>query len=260
MLDATRLSDGSYVMLKIIHQTAHPFEVPIGSYFSSEERASDPRNHCVRIYDVLRVPDEEDTQILVMPMLRKYNNPSFEIVAEAVDFFRQTLEVRALRPFFCRSCSICTYLRDCNTCTRIASPTGTALNCRRLCLTKTLLYRDCNGSNIMMDPTGLYPDSYHPVAIDKTRDFRNVALHTSRTHRPPRYYFIDFGISRQYNPQDIPPSEPIIQGGDKTVPEHKDLSASCDPFPTDVYYLGNMIRRDFLQVRTVVSPGMQRLF
>lgn len=80
-------------MLKWFNPSYHPFEADIGSFFSSGDRASNPRNHCVPIYDVLRVPDEEDAQILVMPLLRKYGDPPFETVGEVVDFFRQTIEV-----------------------------------------------------------------------------------------------------------------------------------------------------------------------
>ena len=99
MLDATRRSDGTFVMLKRIDHSTHPFEADIGRYFSRGSRAADPRNHCVPIYDVLDVPDAEDKQILVMPMLRKYNNPQFENLAEVVDFFRQAIEVSTQTTF-----------------------------------------------------------------------------------------------------------------------------------------------------------------
>ena len=38
-------------------------------------------------------------------------------------------------------------------------------------------------------------------------------------------------------------------GGDKTVPEFRQFNDLHDPFPTDVYYLGNILRTDFLEVR-----------
>lgn len=55
--------------------------------------ASDPRNHCVPIYEVLEVPDDPDKIILVMPLLRYFYNPSFYTVGEAVDFLTQVFEV-----------------------------------------------------------------------------------------------------------------------------------------------------------------------
>lgn len=104
----------------------------------------------------------------------------------------------------------------------------------------------------MMDPTALYPDLYHPMEINKTRDFRGKAKHFSRTQKPPRYYFVDFGLSRRYSPEDRPPLEEIIRPGDKSVPEHQGDAEVCDPFPTDVYLLGNTIRTRFTNVRALV--------
>lgn len=113
-----------------------------------------------------------------------------------------------------------------------------------------LVRRDCNGNNIMYDPTSLYPNSYHPIKSDKSRDLRGNARRYTRRQKPPKYYLVDFGISRQYASEDRPPSEPIIKGGDKSAPEHQEEYDSCDPFPTDVYYIGNMVRTDFLQVNS----------
>jgi hypothetical protein len=103
----------------------------------------------------------------------------------------------------------------------------------------------------MMDPHDLYPNSYHPVKMDRNRNFTGQALHLTRTEAAPRYYIVDFGISRRYQEGDLPVMEDIINGGDKSAPEHQAPSEpfKADPFPTDVYYIGNMLREDFLQVR-----------
>jgi hypothetical protein len=72
---------------------------------------------------------------------------------------------------------------------------------------------------------------------------QNAKLYT-RTQRLPKYYLIDFGISRKYSTQVLPPLEPPILGGDKTVPEFEILDSDenspkpSNPFPIDVYYLG----------------------
>jgi hypothetical protein len=71
----------------------HPYEADIGTYLSSEPPASDPRNHCVPIFDVLKVPDMEDRVILVMPLLRLFDSPPFETYGETVDLFSQVFEV-----------------------------------------------------------------------------------------------------------------------------------------------------------------------
>lgn len=82
------------VILKRILKSEHPYEVEITGFLSSELLASDPHNHCVRLYDVLEVPNEDDMVILVLPLLRRYDSPPFETVEEAIDFFSQVFEVR----------------------------------------------------------------------------------------------------------------------------------------------------------------------
>lgn len=91
--DAIRVSDGSYVTLKIIKPSVHPHEVDIATYLSSKELASDPSNHCVPIYEALTVPDTDDTVIIVMPLLRRWDEPFFQTVGEGVDFIKQLLQV-----------------------------------------------------------------------------------------------------------------------------------------------------------------------
>jgi len=93
-MDGTRISDGAYVTLKSVRLSMHPYEAEIGTYLSSEPLASDPTNHCVPIYEVLKVPDVDDRIILVMPLLRKYDHPPMQTFGESVDFFQQIFEVR----------------------------------------------------------------------------------------------------------------------------------------------------------------------
>jgi len=61
-------------------------------FFSTEPYASHPRNHCIPIYEVLDLPEDSQRCILVMPLLRAYNDPRFKSVGEAVEFFRQIFE------------------------------------------------------------------------------------------------------------------------------------------------------------------------
>lgn len=100
----------------------------------------------------------------------------------------------------------------------------------------------------MLDPGFLYPESFHPVEKNLNKDCSGFAKHFTRTRRPPKYYFIDFGISRQYSPTITHPKEVPIWGGDKEVPEFQNSNEPCDPFPTDVFYIGNAIRKDFILV------------
>ena len=98
----------------------------------------------------------------------------------------------------------------------------------------------------MFDPSGMYPEGFHPVKIDRKVDFKGKATAYMRTQRPPRYIFIDFGLSRQYTTLDVV-DEPL-RGGDMSTPEHRS-QRRCNPFQTDIYYLGNLVRQEFMEVR-----------
>ncbi|KAF8120722.1 kinase-like domain-containing protein [Boletus edulis] len=210
VIDATRTSDGKVVTLKNINRRDHPYEADIALYFSSRALASQPANHCVPVYEVFTLDGESDTMIMIMPLLRPYNNPNFDTIGEAVECFRQLFEGLQFMHKH-----------------RVA-------------------HRDCMNRNIMLDPTYLYPESFHPVATTLNKNCNGDAKHFTRTQRPSKYYFIDFGISRRYDPSDTNPKEVPIWGGDKDVPEFQNSDEPCDPFATDVFYIGNAIKKDFI--------------
>ncbi|PBK97495.1 hypothetical protein ARMGADRAFT_1162377 [Armillaria gallica] len=64
--------------------------------------------------------------------------------------------------------------------------------------------------------------------IDQKYDFSSRARYRSRTERPPKYYFIDFGLLILVKPNELPATT-------KRTPKH-------DPFAVDIYYLGNAFR------------------
>ena len=101
-MDATRISDGRVVVLKKVNKHNHPYEAEIGQLFSTEPLASDPRNRCVPIYDVLQSPLDESMVFLVMPYLMRYHELRFGTIGEAVECFRQLFEV--LPPLLYRWC------------------------------------------------------------------------------------------------------------------------------------------------------------
>ncbi|KAI0769061.1 hypothetical protein BD413DRAFT_88122 [Trametes elegans] len=104
----------------------------------------------------------------------------------------------------------------------------------------------------MYDPRLIYPKMFHPVVTFRTRDWRGRAQHSTRTLRPVKYCYIDFGVSRRYNLEDSPPREYPIRGGDKSAPGIVHWEGqSLDPFPTDVYNLGKTIRTTVIQRRRV---------
>ena len=100
----------------------------------------------------------------------------------------------------------------------------------------------------MLDPSGMFPDSFYPADPQKSKDFRRNVKMYSRTRRPSRYLLIDFGHSRIYDPANGPPLDEPLSGGDKSAPEHQDGKTLCNPFPTDVYYIGNLVREDYMEV------------
>ncbi|KAK7041264.1 hypothetical protein R3P38DRAFT_2369189, partial [Favolaschia claudopus] len=98
--------------------------------------------------------------------------------------------------------------------------------------------RDCNFTNFVEDPD-IYPDGkFHPASpwVDST--YQKPTHPITRTECWPRVSIIDFGLSRQYDPSFGPPRF----GGDNTPPEHRTPKLKCNPFPTDIYFLGNLMR------------------
>ena len=93
ILDAVRISDNSLVALKLVDGERNPHEVEISQYLSSEPLRSDPRNHSVPILDVFSVPDEPSSTIMVLPLLRACNDPSWQTVGEVLSFIRLVFEV-----------------------------------------------------------------------------------------------------------------------------------------------------------------------
>ena len=81
------------VLLKRISVSAYAEEVAIGQYLNSTPLSGDPRNHTCPFLEVLQDPIDTDIRIIVMPFLRRYRNPTFQTVGEAVEFFRQAFEV-----------------------------------------------------------------------------------------------------------------------------------------------------------------------
>ncbi|KAH9944726.1 hypothetical protein B0H21DRAFT_823236 [Amylocystis lapponica] len=202
-LDATRVSDGKMVTLKRIVKSEYPAEVEILEFFSSDAIKDDPRNHCVPVYAVLPVPETEDTIILVQPVLRKFDDPSFKTVGEVIESIHQIIQgVQFMHE-----------------------------------------HRVTHGNiagNVMMDPSAVYPDMYHPQSfLDDSLDMKGFAKHYSRTERPTKYYFTGFERARRFS--EYPhPLVPSASG----VPETQDHSSLYQQgeFRTDIDSVGIMIK------------------
>lgn len=110
----------------------------------------------------------------------------------------------------------------------------------------------------MLDPSSMWPNGFHFGDKSKRRDWKGHAglvfnaqraQHYTRTQRPPRYWLVDFGLTQYYDPAKGSPLDWAIRGRDRSVPEFQRRSRPLvDPFPVDVYYLGNWVREDFMNV------------
>jgi serine/threonine protein kinase len=247
-MDATRSMDGEQVMLKSIPVIRGRHELELTRRLSSPELRLEPRNHCVPLLDTLDLPGAYDQKLIVMPFLRPFDEPHFRTYGEFVAFFIQMCEVSqpplvtrseewaeltALdpgSPFFARA---------------KYRPSVRLSASARKPVSDDITFRDCTANNIMLDPSGMYPQGFHPVQIDRRRDFKGKSQGYDRTHRPPRYYLIDFGLSRQYSSRNAVDNP--VRGGDKSAPEHQ-LGRQCNPFHTDIYHFGNLIRLRFMKV------------
>ncbi|KAG6900303.1 hypothetical protein C0993_012735 [Termitomyces sp. T159_Od127] len=207
VLDASR-ADGTVVALKRIDISLGNDEITIGKYFSSGPLASDPRNHCVPILDIIEPKEGSNIAFIAMPLLintRSY--VPFTTIGEVVEFFRQIIE--ASHSF--------------------------------IPIVELILISDSKCDNIMGDGLILFDSPPHPSQRIMKRDFSGRAPKpTTRTLRPIKYYFIDFDLSHKYREEDAPYLKDAPWGGDWTVPEHQGPNFTpCEPFAVDVYCLGN---------------------
>ncbi|KAF8059525.1 hypothetical protein FPV67DRAFT_1426286 [Lyophyllum atratum] len=214
VLDATR-ADGSSVILKRVNVSRFPKEITVGKHFSSEPLSSNPKNHCVPILDVISPSEGSNIAFMVMPLLLRTKFVPFETIGEAVDFFRQIFEGLL-------------FMHE-----------------------NHVVHGDCKYNNIMADTLRLFSSPPHPSRPRMKRDFSGrTAKPASRTAKPVKYYLLDFDLSNIYRPEDAPHLETPPWGGDKTVPEFSIPGAPpCDPFPVDIYCIGNAIKQNFVDAK-----------
>ena len=113
----------------------------------------------------------------------------------------------------------------------------------------SLVFSDLMVLNIMMDADALWSERHHIMDYRMNRPFTSrVKLALSRTASRPKYYIIDFGLSRQYPPDSCIETAP--EGGDRTVPEFVNglEETPHDPFAVDIYCVGNVIQEYILDV------------
>lgn len=105
----------------------------------------------------------------------------------------------------------------------------------------------------MLDAPSMFPNGFHPCDITKDRGgvqrVKRIPRH--KASGPVRYCFIDFGISRLYDPDE---AHLVVgdDGADQDVPEMSNED-EYDPFPADVFILGNVFKNHFIPVSLMSS-------
>lgn len=98
IIDAIRIEDGTEVILKKVDKSLYPYEADIMSQLSSGALGSDRHNHSAPLFALLGVPDSPNLILLVMPVLRPFDNPRFDTFGEVVEYLRQIFEASLTLP------------------------------------------------------------------------------------------------------------------------------------------------------------------
>ena len=111
-------------------------------------------------------------------------------------------------------------------------------------------HRDITRGNIMMDGSGMYPEGFHPVRQHLDPSAKIEVVPMMRTMTKPKYYIIDFDGSLWFPP--VMPAKFRTatgkHGADDEVPEMSEIGP-YDPFKVDIFQFGNVLKREFLDVR-----------
>ncbi|KAK0191903.1 kinase-like domain-containing protein [Armillaria mellea] len=201
-MDATRLADGSKVVLKVVLLQKGELELEISQLFSANFMRRDPRNNAIPILDAFPILGVEDLALIVMPMFHYFASPDFHCRLEFIELFRQ----------------------------RISGLEFMHSN--------KIAHRDISVCNIVMDHRRVIPKGYH-FTFTFSHDGMEWAHPTEIRCRvgPVDYYSIDFEFSEHF-PDGI--DKALVSGMvGQRVPEMKDSDEVLyNPFKVDVYQLG----------------------
>ena len=234
------------MFIKRIDCRTHLHEVNVASRLGSSKSRKDERNHCVPILAVFSDDRDPWYQYIVMPVLRPFNEPNFTSFGEVVDFVNQTLEVSCLTLPHVFVLTIAS--RVSCICTNKMWHIGGYISRFQYGTDHDDMCSDCAAENLLMDAPNLYKDGWHPMNTWLARNGRDdLCLGRKRSEAEIKYYFIDFGLSTQFAPEQL---ERLVTGelGRIQAPEQSS-GLSYDPFKLDVYYLGRVYQTKIVDVR-----------
>ncbi|KAJ7151731.1 hypothetical protein C8R46DRAFT_1357934 [Mycena filopes] len=207
ILDATRISDGAQVVLKMVDTRST--EVEILEFLNKDVEVL-ANTRAIPLLEVFPFPGHVERSFMVMPCIREATIPPFfETVREFVVFFQQVLEGL-----------VCLHRND------IA---------HLFICAKNLVVND------------MVPGGSHFVSKLFKRDGSSFVSSSSTrsTATPLRYYFIDFASSVRFpHPES---RGLVLGGrvDQDRVPEISD-KVPYDPFKVDLRLLGEMLQLDFV--------------
>ena len=104
----------------------------------------------------------------------------------------------------------------------------------------------------MMDGAILFQKGFHPCLPMTDASGKIARPRRRRDTSGVKYYFTDFGLSSRFETNEGPRLVRGEDGLDQEVPElHQ--SEPYNPFPVDIFILGNLFRKELTEVRTNYS-------
>ncbi|KAJ7435028.1 kinase-like domain-containing protein [Mycena galericulata] len=197
VLDAVRIQDDLKVVLKRVETDSQ--ELKISKHLSS---LSGPRNHTIPLLDIIPLPPNKSSSILVMPYTRRFNHPAFHCRAEFIEAMQQFLE--GLQ--FMHENNICHF--------------------------------DIAPQNLMMDESRVVPAGSRFCYPRSHTGFPGLFSWENRCSvGPVDYYYIDFGLSMHFpDGKDTALTTGTLRTF-KTIPELS-LTVPYNPFKVDIFQLG----------------------
>lgn len=100
----------------------------------------------------------------------------------------------------------------------------------------------------MMDGSSIFPSGFHPSSQNSLPDLRGDAIPIRRSDaKNIKYFFIDFSLA-SFSEDGKEPRRVVGRVGEDTLAPELSDDVPYDPFPVDVYILGDVIRKTFLEV------------